>query len=103
MATTTSDSVVSVRLDSELVGQLDELAGEMQRSRSFLIAQAVREFVEREYTSLLAVREGEEDIERGRSMAGEEVRRWFEHLSAGSASKVERNRTARAAGKRRSR
>jgi RHH-type rel operon transcriptional repressor/antitoxin RelB len=83
MVTTTSDSVVSVRLDSDVVSQLDELAGEMQRSRSFLIAQAVGEFVEREYASLVAVREGEADIEAGRSLEGDEVRAWFEDLKNG--------------------
>jgi predicted transcriptional regulator len=94
MATTTGDTVVSVRLDSDVVSQLDELAGEMQRSRSFLIAQAVREFVEREYASLVAVREGEADIEAGRSIEGDEVRAWFENLKSG------RTRVAPAAGKR---
>jgi predicted transcriptional regulator len=96
MVTTTSDSVVSVRLDSDVVSQLDELAGEMQRSRSFLIAQAVGEFVEREYASLVAVREGEADIEAGRSLEGDEVRAWFEDLKNG------RTREAPAARKRHS-
>ena len=95
MVTTTGDIVVSVRLDSDVVSQLDELAGEMQRSRSFLIAQAVREFVEREYASLIAVREGEADIEAGRSIEGDEVRAWFEDLKNG------RTREAPAARKRR--
>lgn len=93
MATTANDTVVSVRLSAEVVGHLDELAGEMQRSRSFLIAQAVREFVEREFVSLKAVREGEADIEAGRSAAGEQAREWFDDLKAGT----------RAGGKRRSR
>jgi RHH-type rel operon transcriptional repressor/antitoxin RelB len=96
MATTTGDTVVSVRLDSDLVSQLDELAGEMQRSRSFLIAQAVGEFVEREYASLVAVREGEADIEAGRSIEGDQVRAWFEDLKSG------RIRKTPAAGKRQS-
>lgn len=88
--------VVSVRLDADVISQLDELAGEMQRSRSFLIAQAVREFVEREYGSLVAVREGEADMESGRSLEGDEVRAWFQKLKNGQT------REAPAAGKRRS-
>jgi predicted transcriptional regulator len=96
MVTTTGDSVVSVRLDSEVVSQLDELAGEMQRSRSFLIAQAVREFVEREYASFVAVREGEADIDAGRSLEGDGVRAWIEDLKSG------RTHTAPVVGKRRS-
>ena len=103
MATTISDSVVSVRLNSGLLGQLDELAGEMQRSRSFLIAQAVREFVEREFASLEAVREGEADIEAGRALADDAVREWFAELKAGGDRKAGRTRKVRTAEKRRSR
>ena len=39
MATTVRDGVVSVRLESEMVGQFDQLAAEMDRSCSFLIAR----------------------------------------------------------------
>jgi predicted transcriptional regulator len=88
MATTPSDRVVSVRLDSDAVRQLDELAGETQRSRSFLIAQAVREFVEREYASLLAVWEGESDIEAGRALEGDGARAWFENLKKGGVGEA---------------
>ncbi len=82
MATTTSDAVVSVRLNLELLRQLDELAGEMDRSRSYLIAESVREFVEREYAHLLHVREGEADIDAGRALTGEELRAWVEDLKS---------------------
>jgi len=37
------DVVLSIRLDHEIVSQLDELAMEMERSRANLIARAVRE------------------------------------------------------------
>ena len=80
MATTTADAVVSVRLNGNVLQQLDELAGEMDRSRSYLIAEAVREFVEREYAHLLHVCEGETDIEAGRSLTGEEMRAWVDGL-----------------------
>ena len=59
------------------------------------IRQAVGEFVEREYASLVAVREGEADIEAGRSIEGDAVRAWFEDLKSG------RTQEAPAAGKRR--
>jgi len=85
--TTANDVVASVRLDQNLVGQLDELAGEMDRSRSYLIAQAVREFVEREYAHLLAIREGESDIAAGRTIAHEKISAWVDDLAAGRKSK----------------
>jgi predicted transcriptional regulator len=83
MATTIKDSVLSVRIESEVLGQLDELAVEMDRSRSYLIAQAVREFVEREYAHLLAVREGEADIAAGRRVPHEKVAAWADGLAIG--------------------
>jgi predicted transcriptional regulator len=92
MATTVRDVVVSVRLESEMVGQLDELATEMDRSRSFLIAQAVRDFVEREYAHLCHVREGEQDLEAGRKVAHEEIEGWVDDLLG---SKVRKPRFAR--------
>lgn len=85
METTTTDTVVSVRLASNVLQQLDELAREMDRSRSYLISEAVRELVEREYAHLLHVREGEADIEAGRSSTGEEMREWVDHLTRESA------------------
>ena len=62
--------------------QLDELGQAMDRSRSYLIAEAVREFVERESAHLLHVREGEEDIDSGRSFDNDEVLTWLEDLKA---------------------
>lgn len=41
-------SVVSIRTDSDLLSQLTTLAEATGRTRSFLINQAMREFVERE-------------------------------------------------------
>jgi RHH-type rel operon transcriptional repressor/antitoxin RelB len=37
--------VLTVRLDPKLTKQLDKLADATQRSRSFLIAEAVREYI----------------------------------------------------------
>jgi predicted transcriptional regulator len=92
MKITKTDAVVSVRLPADVLGQLDELAGEMDRTRSYLIAEAVREYVEREYAHLLDVREGEADIEAGRSKTGDEMRKWIEHLKAGAVGPGRRSR-----------
>jgi predicted transcriptional regulator len=83
VATTTTDTVVSVRLPGEVLEQLDELAQETDRSRSYLIGQAVREFVEREYTSLTAVKEGEREIEAGKGIPHEQVSSYIDDLVRG--------------------
>jgi predicted transcriptional regulator len=85
VATTIGDVVVNARLDRDTLAAIDELAAEMQRTRSFLIAQAVREFVEREYASLCAVREGEADIQAGISLPHADALKWAEELKAGRA------------------
>ena len=41
-------SLVSIRTDDDLLGQFTSLAEATGRSRSFLINQAMREFIERE-------------------------------------------------------
>lgn len=87
MRTTAKDTVISVRLDNALVGQLDELAAEMDRSRSYLIAEAVREFVEREYSALLDIREGEADVAAGRVVSHDQVSAWVDDVAAGRRRK----------------
>ena len=74
---------MNARIDRDMLRQLDEIAEEMQRTRSYLIAQAVREFVEREYASLCAVREGESDIDAGRLLTHDAALKWLEDLKAG--------------------
>lgn len=39
-------TTMTIRLDDELKKQLDQLAAATQRSKSFLAAEAIREFVE---------------------------------------------------------
>lgn len=69
--------VLSVRLDAETVGQLDELAEEMERSRASVLTRAIREYVDREYAVLCDVREGEKDHAEGRSVTTVEARAWL--------------------------
>lgn len=75
--------MLSVRLAPDLVAQLDELAEEMERSRANLLARAVREYVEREYASLAAMREGEQELAEGRGIPHEQVSEWVDRLIAG--------------------
>ena len=39
-------TTITIRLDEEVKDRLDRLAGSTQRSKSFLAAEAIREFVE---------------------------------------------------------
>src|SRR5919107_865314 len=77
------DIVLSIRMDAETVGMLDELAEEMDRSRSAVAARAIREYAEQEYAALCAIREGEKDHAEGRSVSTEEARAWLKDWVAG--------------------
>jgi predicted transcriptional regulator len=81
----------------DILAQLDEIGAEMQRTRSFLITQAVREFVEREYASLCAVREGESDLDAGRCVSHEEALKWVARLKASRRAKALSPRKRRSA------
>jgi len=89
--------VVNARIERDTLQQLDEIAAEMQRTRSYLIAQAVREFVEREYASLCAVREGESDIDAGRHLTHDAALKCVQELKAGRAPKAPAPRKRRSA------
>jgi predicted transcriptional regulator len=87
--------VVNARLDEESVARLDALAAAMRRTRSYLIAQAVSEFVEREYAFLCGVREGEADLDAGRYVTHEDARDWFMDLKAGRTPPLPDPKSAR--------
>ena len=86
MRNTTRDIVVNARLDADTLSRLDALADEMQRSRSCLIAQAVRDFIELEDAFLSAVKEGEADVEAGRTLSHDDALKWAEKLKSGRIS-----------------
>lgn len=71
-------SPISARIDASLLSGLDQLAEQYDRSRSWLVAQAVREYVERETEFMEFVKGGEDDIAAGRVHTQEEVETWIE-------------------------
>jgi predicted transcriptional regulator len=73
---------ISARIDAGVLNDLDRLAEQYDRSRSWLVAQAVREYVERETEFLEFVKVGEDDIAAGRVYTQEEVEAWLEERIA---------------------
>jgi predicted transcriptional regulator len=55
----------SIRLDAELIEQLDALAVTVDRPRTWLIEQAIRRYVEEEARQVQAIREAKEAYESG--------------------------------------
>ncbi len=66
-------SVVTARIDPETLGDLDRLCEYHERSRSWLVAKAVREYVKRESEFFAFLKEGEDAIDRGDYLTHEEL------------------------------
>ena len=69
-------SPVSVRLDSELNEQVAAIAVALDRPKSWIIEQAVKDFVALEAWRLAAIDEGIKAADDGRVVAHEDVVAW---------------------------
>ena len=73
--------VTSVRIPDELLTQLDQAAEKLRRSKSWIINEAVKEYLAREHRKshmLEETREALADIKAGRVVDGAEVMDWLE-------------------------
>ncbi len=75
-------SPISARVDGATLSNLDRLAERYDRSRSWLVAQAVREYVDRETEFLEFVGVGEEEIAKGNFFTQDEMEVWLEERIA---------------------
>ncbi|RME29909.1 MAG: ribbon-helix-helix protein, CopG family [Deltaproteobacteria bacterium] len=77
MATT----AITVRVDADIARRLDKLAKATRRSRSFLAAEAIEEYLSIQEWQVQAIRKGLEEAEKGRVMDLSEVKaRWEKRL-----------------------
>ena len=56
----------SVRLDDQTLAKMGEMADAMDRPRAWLMAQAIKQYVEREDNFILEVKKGIEAADAGR-------------------------------------
>lgn len=70
-------TVITARIEPELSDRLDQLARDYDRSRGWLVAQAIERYVAEESQFLALIKEGEADIEAGRVFTQEEVEAMF--------------------------
>jgi predicted transcriptional regulator len=66
---------ITTRLDAATLETLDRLAQRYDRSRSWLVAQAVRQFVEREAEMLAIIEEGERSAREEPLVSHEEMKK----------------------------
>jgi predicted transcriptional regulator len=71
----TTPRTISFRIAPEKVAQLDLIAKAMDRDRSYLLNEAVENYLSEQRRFTAMVREGREDIRAGRTFTHDEVER----------------------------
>ncbi|MCY4564811.1 MAG: CopG family ribbon-helix-helix protein [Gammaproteobacteria bacterium] len=66
-------ATVTIRLESELKQRLEHLAEAMQRSKSFLAAQAIRDFVELNEWQVQEIEQAVMEADRGEFASDQDV------------------------------
>jgi predicted transcriptional regulator len=69
--------VLTLRLEPKLTKQLDKLAEATQRSRSFLIAEAVRDYIALNEWQVEEIKKAIVEADRGEFASEEEVKKTF--------------------------
>ncbi len=83
--------VVTAKLPDHLVSQMDEVAGRIDRSKSWIVRQAVAEWLAEERRRYELTLEAMKSVDEGRSFTQEEIEKHF------AARRKARSRAARSA------
>ena len=78
-------SVTSIRLNSEIEAPLEDLAKKMDRSKNYLINQAIKEFIARqsmEEARWVDTQAALDSVKSGKSIAEKKVKAWLESWGA---------------------
>lgn len=70
-------TIVTTRIDEETQSRLDQLAKATDRSRSWLVADAIRRYVEEEGWQVAAIEEGVRQADAGDFATEDEVKAAF--------------------------
>jgi len=74
-------SVLTLRLDAKLKNQLDRLSKSMNRSRSFVAAQAIQEYVSANEWQISEIKKGLAEADAGDFATDEEMRQTIRRLT----------------------
>jgi predicted transcriptional regulator len=78
--------MLTVRVSPETKKQLEALAKETKRSKSFLAAEAISSYLETQAWQLEQIKAGIADLDAGRTVSGDKVLAWIR--SWGTANEV---------------
>jgi predicted transcriptional regulator len=71
---------ITLRLDPHLTKKLDKLSDATQRSRSFLLTEAVKQYLEMNEWQVQEIKDALEEADRGEFASQEEVETAFKKL-----------------------
>ena len=70
-------AVITARVDEATLQSLDALAESQERTRAWLVAKAIKRYVEEETAFRAFIKEGEDAIDRGEYYTQEQMEEWF--------------------------
>lgn len=80
-------SPVSIRIPADLLEKLDKIASALDRSRSWVLCHAFREYLKDEGQEILDVQEGIEAADRGETISSEQLFAEMDEIIARAAAK----------------
>ena len=83
-----SSTTFTVRVDSAVKKRLEKLAKSTGRSRSFLAAEAIEEYVDVNEWQVAGIKRAMQSMDRGEGIPHEEIKQWL-----GSLKKNRKTRT----------
>lgn len=84
---TDTGRVVTAKLPDELVARLDEIAERIERSKSWIVRQAVSEWLAEEEERYRQTLAGLEDVDEGRMISQDELKEWAKQRKQGERTK----------------
>jgi len=76
----TESTTITVRLDKSVKKRLEAAAARVRRSKSFVAAEAIEEYLAIQDWQVAAIKKGIEDAERGATVPHEKVKAWANSL-----------------------
>jgi RHH-type transcriptional regulator, rel operon repressor / antitoxin RelB len=76
----TDSTTLTVRLDKAVKKRLEAAATRMRRSKSFIAAEAIEEYLALQDWQIDAIKQGIEAADRGETVSHEKVRAWAQSL-----------------------
>lgn len=74
----TASALISVRVSTEIAERLEKLAKTIDRSKSYVAAEAIEEYLDIHEWQVQAIQEGLEEIEQGATVAFADVKKQWE-------------------------